>query len=225
MPDKGGLKDMKIKWFNVSSFMITTEKGIRVITDPFAYNYKPQLLPLPPDFESNRPPIAEYADVVTLSHGHFDHSYVAAGNIKGVPKLYTGGEPREYKGVKFSSIVTWHDNYGEGGRGLNNIIGIEADGIRIKHMGDYGQPELTDEQLAQVGRVDILMTPWGNFALKLIEQLKPKVVLPIHHTTADQVKNVKGFTQMDNTSELEFIPKTLPSEMKVIMLKPSLEMD
>jgi L-ascorbate metabolism protein UlaG (beta-lactamase superfamily) len=216
---------MKIHWFNVSSFLITTEKGTRIITDPFAYNYTPQLLPLPPGFELNRPPIADAADVVTISHGHFDHSYVSAGNIKGVPKLYTGGETRKYKGVKFSSVSAYHDPMDHNHHGWVSLIGIEAEGIRIRHVGDYGQKRLYDEQVKQLGRVDILMTPWGGWVPSLIEQLKPRVVLPMHHARIDDyMKSFKGFIDLtDQTSDLEYTKDTLPSEMQVIMLKNSME--
>lgn len=211
---------MKIKYINVSCFVVESDKGTRIITDPFFHCYIPD--DPPPGGNPVRPGIEEYADVITLSHGHFDHSYIYA--IKGVPRLYTGGAPAEIKGVKFSNVTSWHDNYGDGGRGLNSNICFEVDGIRIWHMGDYGQKELTDEQLAQTGRTDILMTPWGDFALRLIEQMKPKVVLPCHHTRAEQVSNVKGFIDMTNkSSELEYTKKTLPSEMQLIMLKASLE--
>lgn len=216
---------MKIKWFNVSAFMITTEKGVRIITDPFAYNYKPQLLPLPPNFEKDRPPIGEAVDVVTLSHGHFDHSYVGAGNIKGVPKLYTGGKPQEYKGVKFSGVTGYHDPVDHKHHGFVTLNVIEADGIRILHTGDYGQKRLYDEQTAQLGKIDILMTAWGEWVQSLFEQLKPKVVLPMHHARIDDyMRSLKGFKDYTNkTSELEYTKKTLPSEMEIIMLKHSME--
>jgi L-ascorbate metabolism protein UlaG (beta-lactamase superfamily) len=218
-------KAMKIKWFNVSAFMITTEKGVKIITDPFAYNYKPQLLPLPPNFEKNRPPIGEYADVVTLSHGHFDHSYVGAGNIKGIFKLYTGGAPKEYKGVKFSGVTAYHDPVSYNHHGFITLNVIDADGIRIMHTGDYGQKRLYDEQVTQLGRIDILMTAWGEWVPALIEQLKPKVVLPMHHARVDDyMRSFKGFTDFTGkTSELEFTKATLPAEMQVIMLKQSME--
>jgi len=220
---------MKIKWFNVSSFLITTDKGIRIITDPYFHAYNPP--DPPPGWNSNRPAIAEYADVVTITHHHSDHSFPCA--VKGVPRLYMGGDPVEIKGVKFNGVVTLHDNYGEYKgplpvctRGLNNIICIEADGIRVCHMGDYGlQEKIYDEQLEKIGRVDILMPPWGDFVPGIISQLKPKVVIPMHHTTVDQVKGMmKDVMDLtDKTSEVEFTVKTLPSEMKVIMLKASLE--
>jgi len=211
---------MKIKYINVSCFLITSDKGTRLITDPFFHLYIPD--DPPPGGNPIRPGIEENADVISISHGHFDHSYIYA--IKGVPRLYTGGTSIEIKGIRFSSTVTWHDNYGEGGRGLNNVTCFEVDGIRISHMGDYGQPELTDEQTAQIGRTDILMTPWGNWAPRLIEQLKPRVVLPMHHTRTEQVRDLKGFMDLtDKTSELEYTKMTIPSEMQVIMLGASLE--
>lgn len=210
---------MKIKWFNVSSFMITTDNDARIITDPFQYNYLPEGDP-PPGFNPDRPGIAEKADVVAISHSHFDHSYVGAGNVQGIPRLYTGGASREFKGVKFSSIAAYHDSR----RGLVNLIGIDADGIRIRHMGDYGQDRLYDEQLELIGSVDILMTPWGDWTPALLSQLKPKVVLPMHHARVDQVKGLKGFTDLtDKSSELEFKADSLPSEMKIVMLKSSRE--
>lgn len=216
---------MKIKWFNVSSFLVEAGNGTRIITDPYAYNYKPQKLPLPPNFEADRPGIEEAADVVTISHGHFDHSYVGAGNIRGVPKLYTGGASGEYKGVRFTGTAAYHDPVDHDHHGIVNLIGIEAGGIRIRHMGDYGQKRLYDEQLEEIGRVDILMTPWGEWVPALIEQLTPKVVLPMHHARIDTyMRGLPGFTDLtQKTSELEYTADTLPSEMKVIMLKNSLE--
>lgn len=211
---------MKIRWLNVSCFIIESAKGTRIITDPFFHLYEPD--DPPPGWSSNRPGIEEYADVVALSHGHFDHSYIYA--IKGVPRLYTGGAPAEIKGIKFNGVSSYHDNYGGGGRGLNEIICMEVDGIRIVHLGDYGQPALNDEQFEEIGRVDILMTPWGNWATGLLDQLKPKVVLPMHHTNVNQVKYLEGFVDYTNkTSDLEYTKKTLPSKRQIIMLKESLE--
>jgi hypothetical protein len=46
----------------------------------------------------------------------------------------------------------------------------------------------------------------------------------MHHTHAEQVKNLKGFIDLsDKTSELEYRKKTFPSERQVIVLKASLE--
>jgi L-ascorbate metabolism protein UlaG (beta-lactamase superfamily) len=86
-------------------------------------------------------------------------------------------------------------------------------------MGDYGQPELTDEQVAQIGRVDILLTRWLDWSLGLIAQLKPKVVIPMHADRPDAaMTSLKGLTQKD-VSEMEFKASTLPRELQCILLK------
>lgn len=221
---------MKIKFFNVSSFLITTESGVRIITDPYQHNYKP--VDPPPDWVEDRPGVAEVADVVAISHPHADHSYMWA--VKGTPQVYTGGASIEIRGVKFSGMTTLHDNYGEAEgllstRGPNGIIGIEADGIRIWHLGDYGMQKFTDEQLARIGRVDILMMPWdmpNELQEEIFSQLTPRVVFPMHHIRVDEfMTGRKGFIdhRVDNVSELTFEAATLPQEMQIILLKPALD--
>jgi L-ascorbate metabolism protein UlaG (beta-lactamase superfamily) len=207
---------MKFKWFNTASWAITTGSGVRIITDPYFAAYVPE--GPPPPGSQDRPTVGEPADIVMITHPHYDHSY--AYDVKGVFQLYTGGQPAEIKGVKFSSVNAWHDNYGDGGRGMVSVIGFEVDGLRIRHMGDYGQERLTDEQLSQIGRVDILLTPWGNWTKALVDQLKPKVIFPMHHAHADDYMRSLNYSKL-TVSEVEYTAKTLPSEMKCFMLTPS----
>lgn len=207
---------MKLNFLIVSSFLITTGKGIRIVADPYYYNYKPEN---PPPDSMERPAIKEYADIVTMTHGHFNNGFMHT--IKGVPRLYNGGAPAEIQEVKLSSVTT-HHLYGHG---KNNIITIEAEGIRVLHMGDFGQSMLYEEQVAKVGRVDILITPWMDWTPVILDQLKPRVVLPMKEARIDDyMRKLKGFTDLsDKTSEVEFTSGTLPSEMKVFMLKSALE--
>ena len=65
---------MKIKYLAHAAFLITSEKGTRIITDP--YETSPGL---------NHGAITETADIVTVSHEHGDHNNVAA--VKGNPKI------------------------------------------------------------------------------------------------------------------------------------------
>jgi L-ascorbate metabolism protein UlaG (beta-lactamase superfamily) len=207
---------MNFKWYNVASWRITTSFGVRIITDPFFARYVPE--GPPPPGSQNRAGVDEEADIVTITHPHFDHSY--SYDVRGLFQLYTGGKPAQIKGVKFSSVETWHDHYGDYGRGTSSAICIEADGLRIWHMGDYGQDRLTEEQLAQFGSVDILMTPWGDWTRALIEQLKPRVVLPMHHASVDDYMRTLNLKTLD-VSELEFAAATLPKQLSTFMLKPA----
>src|SRR5207247_8487389 len=75
-------------------------------------------------------------------------------------------------------------------RGRNTVYTLEMDGLRFCHAGDLGQSKLTDEQVARIGPVDVLFLPaGGHFTTEpkdlrpLIDQLKPRVVVPMHYKT------------------------------------------
>jgi L-ascorbate metabolism protein UlaG (beta-lactamase superfamily) len=208
---------MKIRLLTVSCFLITTEAGVRIITDPYWHNYIPDN---PPPGSTEHPPIAEEAEVVTISHEHFNDSYVWA--IKGIPRLYTGSAPVNIRGVNFSGVVGRHIGNNQC---LNTLILMEADGLRILHMGDFGQDRLYREQLAKIGKVDVLMTRWSDMPV-LLSQLKPRIVLPMKNARPDaEMKGMKGFTDLSTvTSEFSIEAGALPSDMKVILLKPELGM-
>ena len=56
---------MKIKWLGHASFLITSDTGTRIITDPYE---------ITADLKYGE--IKESADIVTVSHSHFDHNNV-----------------------------------------------------------------------------------------------------------------------------------------------------
>ena len=86
---------MKIKWLGHAAFLITTGNGIRIITDP----YEPGS-----DLAYGR--IEESADIITVSHDHYDHNKIAT--VKGSPEVIK--ETAEAKGIKFRGIPTYHDD-------------------------------------------------------------------------------------------------------------------
>lgn len=101
----------------------------------------------------------------------------------------TGTEPSPHA-ITVTSIPAWHDNSQGSERGAVAMFLIEVDGLRIVHCGDIGQHQFTDEQLAAMGRVDCLLIPVGGVytvdgrqAAKLVEQVEPRVVVPIHYKT------------------------------------------
>jgi len=90
--------------------------------------------------------------------------------------------------VRVRSIPAWHDDSAGGERGATALFLIEADGVRILHCGDIGQRELSREQLEAIGRVDALLIPVGGVytvegadAARLVKQLAPRYVVPIHY--------------------------------------------
>ncbi len=214
---------MKVKWLGHATFLITSDDGTRIITDPYA-----------PNERLTYDEIEESADIVTVSHGHGDHSNVAA--VRGNPQVVKG--TAEIKGIKFNSIPTYHDNAGGSQRGNNTIFCFEVDGIRVCHLGDLGH-QLGDKEVAELGKVDILLVPvGGNFtidakvATEVCSKLAPKVIIPMHFRNErcsnfpvagvdDFLQGKAGVTRLD-TSEVEFKRGELPATTQIMVLKPAL---
>ena len=90
--------------------------------------------------------------------------------------------------ITVTGIPCWHDDQLGKLRGQNLIFIYEIDGLRVAHFGDLGA---WDEELAaRLEDIDILMIPVGGFftinaasAARLIERIKPRMVLPMHYKT------------------------------------------
>ena len=215
---------MKIEWLGQAAFLITSDSGIRIITDPYAPN---EML--------TYDEINESADIVTVSHDHFDHSNVAA--VQGSPQVIKNAAPAEVKGIKFNGVPTYHDDSGGSQRGNNIIFCFEVDGIRVCHLGDLGHP-LDDKQVAEIGKVDIVLTPvGGNFtiddrvATEVCGKLAAKVIIPMHYRNErcnsfpvagvdDFLQGKTGVKRLDS-SEVEFKQGELPATTEIIVLKPA----
>jgi len=212
---------MKVKWLGHSAFIITSDEGINIITDPYSTG-----------MGINYGEIKEAADIVVVSHDHADH---ANTKLPGSPQVIKGTD--EAKGIKFKGIAAYHDEAKGRQRGPNSIICFTVDGIKLCHLGDLGH-QLTDEQAREIGEVDILMLPIGGVftidpktATKVCDKLKPKVAIPMHYSTekcAYPISGVEEFLKgkanvkrMD-TSEAEFKKNELPSATEVVVLKHAL---
>ena len=215
---------MKVKWLGHSCFLITSETGLKIITDPYwtgrGINYSP---------------VNEAADIVTVSHGHLDHNNVAA--VSGKPEIITGSGTKTAKGLQFKGIASHHDKARGKERGDNTIFCFTVDGINLCHLGDLGH-ELGQEEIAQIGNVDILLIPIGGFftidaklAGKVADDLKPKVIAPMHYKTPkcdfpitsveDFIAGKKNVAKL-NSSEMEFKAGKLPEATEIIVLQPAL---
>lgn len=166
---------MKIQWLGHSCFFITTDNGTRIMLDPCdaatGYAIKPR-----------------ECDILTISHEHHDHNCaeLAAGQPIRIDKC---GE-YEAHGVKITGISTYHDDVQGAKRGKNIIFIIEADGLRIAHLGDLGE-RLSDAAAARIGQTDVMLMPIGGVytidaqgASELMRRLEPKMIIPMHYKTA-----------------------------------------
>jgi L-ascorbate metabolism protein UlaG (beta-lactamase superfamily) len=214
---------MKVKWLGHACFLITSAGGMKIITDPYETSES---------FKYGE--IDESADIVTVSHEHGDHNNVAA--VRGNPEVVRG--TAKVKGIEFKGILTYHDDVEGHPRGKNTILCFGVDGVRVCHLGDLGHP-LSDEQVSELGKVDILLAPvGGNFtidarvATELCDRLKPAVVIPMHYrndrcptfpvTGVDEfLRGKEGVKRLD-VSEVDFTPGGLPSATQIIVPLPAL---
>ena len=212
---------MKIQWLGHATFLITSEGGVRIITDPYEPNDKLRY-----------GAINEPADIATVSHEHFDHGNVAA--VKGSPQVVK--DSAKVKGIKFKGIPSFHDTARGSERGNNTILRFEVDGVKVCHLGDLGH-ELTAEQVAAMGAVDVLLLPVGGYftidaavASRVAEQLGPRVIIPMHFKNSkcnfpiagvDEFLRGKTDISQPDASEVEFRAGELPSATRIIVLKPA----
>lgn len=219
---------MKVKYLAHASFMITSDTGVKMITDPYVVTYVAGDSP-------GYGEIKEAADIVIVSHDHSDHNNVSA--VRGNPKVIKGAGIAKVKGLEFKGIPTYHDEAGGKLRGSNIVACFEIDGIRVCHLGDLGH-QLSDKQAAEIGRVDILLIPVGGYytidakvATEVCGKLKPKVIIPMHYKTdkcgfpiagVDQfLQGKKNVSRLDS-SEVEFKPAGLPATAQIMVLKSAL---
>lgn len=164
------MESVTVQWLGHSFFLISDK--VKVAIDPFK------------DLEGYPNPDVN-ADVVLVTHDHFDHNRVEA--VKGSPPVVKGFGKKSAKGIEFTGVKTYHDEEKGSKRGENSVFAFELGGIRLAHCGDLGHV-LNQSQLKELGRVDVLMIPVGGYytidartAWQNVEKIKPKVVIPMHY--------------------------------------------
>lgn len=109
----------------------------------------------------------------------------------------------------------------------NNIIFlIEAEGIRVCHLGLFGENDLSEEQLEAIGRVDILLVPIDgdktiNFkeAERIIAKIEPKIVIPMAFKKKESLNvflKAMGEKEITSQEKLSISKKNISSENEKI---------
>ena len=206
-----------IQWFGHSSFLIHSEAEVKIVTDP-NFNVTPGI----------------EADAVTVSNDHFTHNNVGA----------VGGDPMVLRGITLEQ--TWNPirtrvkdivivnlpsqrSFGWGGV-ANSIFIFEMGSLCIAHLGNIGHL-LTPEQEQLLRRVDVMMTPIDarlnlgfEDLLRVIEQVKPPVVIPMHYDDPAQAEYFSTFirdyfpVRQKGDSRMVLSRATLPASTEVLVL-------
>lgn len=209
-----------LKWLGQACFEIKNSKTI--ITDPHDG-----------DGVGIKPPETK-ADIVTISHDHFDHANgieLVKGKNTGVVQE-TG--TNKVKGIEIEGINSYHDKAKGSKRGENIIYKFKIEGFNVIHLGDLGHIP-NEEKIEELKPVDILLIPvGGNYtidgmeALEIMEKLNPKITVPMHYKIPGltvEISTDEEFIQeamqrgyiirKENTTEIE----ELPEKKMIIKLK------
>ena len=167
---------MIIRHIGHAEFLIETESGMRIVTDPYGEG-------------CGYPVHRMRADAALISHGHHDHN--AADTLEGLQTVVDrAGRYTMAPGITVTAVRGYHDDAQGTKRGETLLFLLEAEGLRIVHLGDLGC--LPDEtQVSILKKPDILMIPVGGFytidgktAGKTASMLEARTVLPMHYKTA-----------------------------------------
>ena len=216
---------MEITYLGHSCFKLKNKQGT-VVMDPFGEDVG---LPLP----------KQVADVVTISHDHNDHN--AAHRVKapdgGEPMIIRVAGDYETKGISVFGVEGWHDDQEGAVRGPVTIFTVLMDGVSVCHLGDLGC-QLTDEQVGQIGEVDVLLCPVGGHftldakgAVAVMNRLEPKIFIPMHYRTPlhnsaafAQIQPIESFFNEYGIApapikKLEVQKTRLPEETEIVVLE------
>jgi len=213
---------MQITWLGHSAFRLQGKgatDAVSIITDP--YNGDKVGLKLP----------RIEADIVTISHDHEDHNNLAG--VKGEPFVIRGAGEYEIKSVYIDGIHSFHDAEKGGKRGDNIMYRFDIEDISVAHLGDLGH-ELDDKQLERLEGTDILLIPVGGIftidaqkAVSVINQIEPRIVIPMHYKVPGLKIDLNGVDQFLKAlavkpryeEKLKINKKDLPQEdMELVIL-------
>ena len=180
-------------------------------------------------------------DVVTFSHPDDNHPPKKATKLSrdGGTAMPTSLEPAfvldgpgeyEVHDVLLTGVRTYRDNDKGSQRGRQTAFVMELDGVHTIHLGDIGH-ELTEEKLADIGRVEVVCVPIGGAltaatAAALVAQLDPKIVIPMpvceDEAACDEA--VKLFLHEMGAEpmiqpKLSIMPSSLPTETTTVLLE------
>ena len=223
---------VQIQWLGQSIFLITSSQGTKILADPSVAAVGYAVTPI------------EGVDVITVSHEHTDHNNVslATGSpmiLRGLISTSWNTVDQRVKDVHIFSISPanpiYHDNTQGSQRGRNSIFVFEMDGLRIAHLGDLGHV-LSQESVQALGAIDAVLVPVGGAytidaagATQVVNQLNPRIVIPMHYKTpkvpatwpgtgVEPFLDGKNLVERPNSSVAKLSRTSLPTQTTIVIL-------
>jgi L-ascorbate metabolism protein UlaG (beta-lactamase superfamily) len=211
---------VRISYIGHSTFLLESPQLVRVATD---YN------------DYVRPPVLP--DIVTMNHAHSTH--FTDNPDPGIKHVLRGWAEEQkparvdiqYKDVRVRNVPTNIRSW-DGGteRHGNSIFIFEIANLCIAHLGHLHHT-LTQAQLNEIGRVDVVMVPVdGTLTLDLegmvevLHALKAPLIIPMHYFSAYTLDRFLQRARQDWDVEIAEAPSvlvtktSLPAKPKVLVL-------
>ena len=174
---------MQITWYGHSCFLLTSESGYSILTDPC-------------DPETGYELDNLVCDAVTVSHEHHDHNCLAI--VAGEPTIIRTAGEHLAGDIRVTGFANYHDDAKGAKHGDNILFLYQIDGLKVLHLGDLGHM-LSEEAIRSIGDVDVLLAPIGGVytinaksATELADKLHAKVLIPMHYKTPALHFNIEG---------------------------------
>lgn len=212
---------VRINYIGHSTFLIESPQLVRVATD---YN------------DYVRPPVLP--DIVTMNHAHSTH--YTDNPDAGIKHVLRGWASEEkparidvtYKDVRVRNVPTNIRSWSTGGteRHGNSIFIFEMANMCIAHLGHLHHT-LNQQQLNEIGRVDIVMVPVdgtltldGEGMIEVLRSLKAPLMIPMHYFSAYTLDRFLARVRQDWDVEIADVPSvvlskaSLPAKPKILVL-------
>jgi Predicted Zn-dependent hydrolases of the beta-lactamase fold len=224
---------MQIIWHGQSCFELIIAKGkgehITVLADPLD-EAKTGLRFPKTDAQvvllTNRAYTADDADIKKNAAGAFVVDGPGEYEIKDV---YIRGVDSNFGKTK--------EAMAEAGKDGSVIYTIETEEMKLCHLGNLKEAELTQGQVEKIGNIDILMFPVGDGqkigakeALKIVSQIEPSIAIPMNYEIPKlklDANDLKEFLKAAGVGQVEPLPKLTikkkeisAEEAKIIVLNP-----
>jgi L-ascorbate metabolism protein UlaG (beta-lactamase superfamily) len=208
-----------IEWLGHSCFRLRGANGPSILIDPYD------------DSIGYRVP-AYKCDVLIITHTHYDSS--AEQLVEGEYTVVNTKGTTLVGDIAFNAIPWWHDDSNGKEYGSVLVMLFELDGIKIgylSHIGSVPQSWV----LERLMELDICFIPTGGTialspldAKYLVNEIKPKLVVPMHFDTRDLNFTLLPLTEftkvMPNVMtvddwRVELTPEEIPSETSALVMQ------
>lgn len=221
---------MQLKWYGQAAFLITSNDGFRIITDP----YTPEDL--------GYPPIPDEADLVITSsdddQAHCRHDLIPGEHVwlNALDAVRAGGSTMA-NGIEVKAVEAMEiESHPLHEPGQNAMYRFEVDGLQVAHMGDIGNP-LNEQQTAFLNGTDVLLALAGGQLVVDLDELKrvvdatsPKLVIPMHFRTLTykprNLEWIEAFLSRFDDADVDFAcdyqveitPDSLPASTRALVM-------